>query len=226
MKERPILFSAPMVRAILDGLKTQTRRVVKPQPSTNFMECVKYLDDERFCWTGPQRDEKGIPLPVEQWSGGWPDCSPEFYCPYGKPGDRLWGRESFQPLYLDKYADGYESGDIDYTTGKGYQINYVATDGTLEFCDMANDEEISNRIIPSIFMPRWASRINLEITDVRTQHAQDISEEDAFAEGIQGGDWLGDPCGEFAKLWDSINAKKHPWSSNPWVWVVSFRRLP
>ena len=79
---------------------------------------------------------------------------------------------------------------------------------------------------PSIFMPRWASRITLEIVSVRVERLQNISEADAFAEGISGGDWLGDPVGEFAKLWNSINLKRgYGWETNCWVWVLEFKRI-
>ena len=195
MKERPILFSAPMVRAILEGRKTQTRRVVKPQPFSGWYP--------------------------SQCTNGWGFCHPQgeapaklFQCPYGVPGDRLWVRESFQPLL----ADGVKWPDADYETGEGYAINYVATGGVKEFYDCRNDEAFCSRVTPSIFMPRWASRITLEITEVRVERLQEISREDALAEG----------CGfRFppSVLWDSINGKTYPWAANPWVWAVSFRRL-
>jgi len=118
-------------------------------------------------------------------------------CPYGQPGDRLWVRETF-------VSDG------DYI---GYRAER----------DPANDNAWWT---PAIFMPRWASRINLEIVSVRVERIQSISEADAFAEGISGGDWLGDPVGEFKKLWNSINKKRgFGWETNCWVWVLEFRRI-
>ncbi len=183
MKERPILFSAPMVRAILDGRKTQTRRVVKHQP---------------------------IP----------PDAFP---CPYGQPGDRLWVRESFQPIH----ADGVEREDTDWGTGKGYACHYPATDEIIEWVD--GDDKITSRCKPSIHMPRWASRINLEITGVRVERLQEISGMDAMCEGVHvppnlPNDWakLEFARHEFYHLWASINGEKS-WASNPWVWVVGFK---
>ena len=153
MKERPILFSAPMVMAILAGTKTQTRRVIKPQPS------------------------------VAQ------------NCPYGTPGDHLWVKETF-----------WTGGDA---------VNYRA-DG-----EMPEYMRDVSRWKPSIFMPRKLSRITLEILDVRVERVQDISEEDAKDEGGLYG--AGSYRDGFAVLWDSINGKKHPWESNPWCWVLTFK---
>lgn len=222
MKERPILFSGPMVLAILEGRKTQTRRIVKPQPTTNGLHGV-YPDKYNH---GPKW---GFWLPDNRLTEArlWD-------CPYGIPGDRLWVRESFQPLL----AEGVLWKDADYKTGLGYAPNYVATSPVVEYIDASHDDEMTPHITPSIFMPRWASRITLEITDVRVQRLQDISEEDAIAEGV---DFSRNPCGfsdtdhfaccneyphtgvnRFMHLWDSINAYKHPWTSNPWVWALTF----
>lgn len=219
VKERPIIMQAESVKAILDGRKTQTRRVIKDQPQSHMDQCVPYLDDARFCWTGPQLSEEGNPLPREMWAGGWPDCSPEFYCPYGVPGDRLWVRETHwinKEEHLAAYrADAEMPGHM-----KG------------------------NKWRSPMFMPRWASRITLEITEVRVQRLQDISDpgDDLIAEGIRkqsppdlkGNRWhWGDtsedrcptPTMAYMALWDKINRKKHPWASNPWVWAISFRRV-
>lgn len=209
LRERPILMSAPMVRALLEGRKTQTRRVVKPQP------------------TNVDNYEPG--MVNEAWQAGFVDVK----CPYGKPGDRLWVRESFQPLL----QDDVKWGDADYKTGEGYAINYVATDGAKEFFDCRNDEAFCDRVTPSIFMPRWASRITLEVTEVRVQRLQEISEEDAIAEGVglnevesyrrqvevngfalRGG--APARCA-YAALWENINGAGS-WDANPWVWAVSF----
>lgn len=233
MKERPILFSGAMTRAILAGQKTQTRRVVKPQPHIDAMG--------NFCWdgwnfgqdfNGPHIQAIASPIPSSKTG--------RVHCPHGKPGDRLWVRETWSthacfdhlppsecPKSIHYWADGKVK------TGKGR---------------------------PSIHMPRWASRILLEIVSVRVERLQDISEADAEAEGCErldserderdwkicpqcggtglytalgaGGGVLPDTdcreCDTYAKryrhLWDSINGEGS-WAANPWVWVIEFKRV-
>lgn len=204
MRERPILFSAPMVRAILAGAKTQTRRIVKMK--------THYQIEER---------DNGTPWP---WMyDGDRDADSWMACPYGVRGTRLWVRETFcDDWHMDR-------GVIEYRA-----------DGELD-SDMF-DAGCTWR--PSIHMPRWASRITLEVTDVRVERLQDISEKDAQAEGIERTeDFFGCPCwrvygepdgadvvapddpiGSYRSLWESINGPGS-WEANPWVWVVSFRRL-
>lgn len=147
-------------------------------------------------------------------------------CPYGVPGDRLWVREKFQPLWED--YEGQPPEDADYQTGKGYYCVYPATDGVAEFEDWNNDCRITKRVTPSIHMPRWACRLLLEITSIRVERLQDINEYDAEAEGV-GGEattWLPTYIGNFRTLWDSLNAKRDlGWDVNPWVWVIEFKRL-
>ena len=213
MKERPIIFSAPMVRAILSGAKTQTRRVVK----TAHMMSV---------------DGELVPIAAR--------------CPFGKPGDRLWVRETCRAEAIDDEG----------LCG----VRYVA-DG--QFMPIANTREASDRwvqlywyrgmegaTVPPIHMPHWASRITLEVTDVRVERLQDISEADAVAEGVRPGDgkWhtLGDgeavfkdeygwfapdscvrhnaPRHAFREAWEIINGPES-WSANPWVWCITFRRV-
>jgi hypothetical protein len=183
MKEHPILFSAPMVRTLLDGSKTQTRRVCKLEVRA------------------------GMPEP--EWQSLL-KC-----CPYGQPGDQLWVRETFRA-----WPDGY-----------AYRADY-------------RDKELGDAVHapwkPSIFMPRAASRITLEISGVRVERLQDISEADAKKEGIEpftdfkkSGHWLrydkdtlngyvGNPVESYASLWESINGPRS-WDANPWVWVVEFK---
>lgn len=199
--EKPVLFSGEMVRAILRGNKTQTRRVMKPQPNdgwwpASYGEVHKLVD--------------GLPDPDKVI--GWGPCDDEgleaYASKYGRPGDRLWVRETF-----------------DEGIGHGHVI-YRAT------CDDTHARNVE-KWRPSIFMPRWASRLTLEVTEVRVERVQDISEDDILAEGIQNP--IGDLPGFvspvyyrecFERLWDSINAKRgHPWESNPWVWVVEFKRI-
>lgn len=183
VSEKPILFSGAMVRAILDGRKTQTRRVVKPQPSRDLfhLECLP---------GGEWRDEE-VSLGL---------------CPYGQPGDRLWVRETWG-MTVDAGVHPADS-----------ELVYRATDP-----DWSTTEGWKWR--PSIFMRRFACRLFLEVTAVRVERLQDISPQDAWAEAIPHDDWeTGGAVTEFARLWDSINAKRgYGWESNPWVWVVEFR---
>lgn len=200
MKERPILFSGAMVRAILDGRKTQTRRVCK----------VAYHAGEWAHAAHPARDG----MPVFWWDGqkgeaisGRAEFTQKAYetgaaCPYGQPGDRLWVRETWNCI------------DTGRLTQRQDWVRYRATDG----------EEMHWR--PSIFMPRWASRITLEIVGVRVERVQDISEADALAEGVERvPTWAAYSMRDkFWALWDSINGPRgYGWNANPWVWVVEFK---
>ncbi len=225
MKERPILFSAPMVRALLDGSKTQARRVVK-RSMVGYPKCT--VSDS----------ETGIAKSIL-----WVDDEAMFSCPYGKPGDRLWVREKFQPVWADGFDFDSEVSP-NYKTGFGYQISYPATDKIIEWID--GYDNITSRCKLSIHMPRWASRINLEITAVRVERLNDISEADAKAEGLKyhplykewGGveahpcsrpdcpqwRWYETPQDAFKYLWESINGAGS-WQANPWVWVVEFKAV-
>lgn len=205
MKERPILFSGPMVRAILEGRKTMTRRVVK----------LRYGADV-------------VVTNGQVWKPARVDYAGYVDCPYGQVGDRLWVRESFQPLFADGVENHWET---DWKTGKGYAISYPATDGIHEYLDA--DDNLTDACKPSIHMPRWASRILLEITAVRVERLQDISEADAQAEGapFELGELerliLGAKAkyrSGFCRLWQSIN-DPGSWDANPWVWVVEFKRV-
>lgn len=202
MKARPIIFNGDMVRAILDGRKTQTRLVVRGQLPNNRVE-VKH-------------GGKWVQMHV---------ADPRLECPYGQPGDLLYVRETFQPLFAEGFE--HESEDRpDYDTGHGYSVSYPATHGIQEFVNA--DDELSDRCWPSIHMPRWASRITLEITDVRVERLQDISEKDAeaegcdFAEGCDDGYQDASAYAQFSRLWDSIYGT---WADNQWVWVIEFRPI-
>lgn len=192
MKDRPILFSAPMVRALLDGTKTQTRRVVKPQPIT--------------CEAGTEL--LSISNGLAKFGSG-DVITRKALCPYGQPGDRIWVRETWQK------AGG----------GSGYW--YRSTDSEAD-----DGWPPVSQWRPSIYMPRHASRITLEITGVRVERLQDISEADCWAEGIseirEKGDEHGDLSGsvthDYRALWESINGPGS-WDENPWVWVVEFKRV-
>ncbi|MFP6813096.1 MAG: hypothetical protein VB956_07195 [Moraxella sp.] len=217
VKERPIIFSSEMVKAILDGKKTMTRRVVKTQPDFN----ARYDgvdDDTNHFWE--VLDAQGEP--TEKYI-------PILKCPYGKVGDRLWVRETHH--VVGGTAD-YEIEEIK----QGLQdiknfVSYKA-DGYGNPCD--------GGWTSPMFMPRWTSRILLEITDIRVERLNDISEADAVKEGLRilaaSGRYVVNPGDQhfggashdavevFSWLWDSLNTKKgYPWSSNPWVWVVEFK---
>mgnify|MGYP001582591027 CR=1 FL=1 len=215
MKERPILFSAPMVRAILGNTKTQTRRIVKPQPRWS----EKYTPNG---WEWPVPVQMGTLLK-------WPNAirfaeALARRCPYGQPGDRLWVREAWTPA--DKMF-------YDYDTDPPRYIAYRADLSAKCFdpegdCDTQYWGWDKLKWKPSIHMPRWASRITLEITGVRVERLQDISKADAIAEGINydaiAGSDRWHPYGYMA-LWESINGPGS-WAENPWVWVVEFQRVP
>ena len=188
--ERPILFSAPMVRAILAGTKTQTRRTLKPQP-THF-------------------NPAGVPRRVN------PDGGPSavLACPYGKPGDRLWVRESWRAC---SEADAVPPRDMD----AAYRVWFEADAFAGRF-----HQPGYGKLRPGMFMPRWASRITLEVTSVRVERLRDITRGDAMAEGCPFPNMAkGDsPRRWFEYLWRQINGVDS-WDANPLVWVVSFTRL-
>lgn len=206
VKERPILFSSPMVRAILDGRKTQTRRIMKPQPEIG-------IPDEHIAWTA--------------WNESWsthdsrdpdPSVVDEWMCPYGYVGQHLWVRETWGMV---RYCLPQSTN----TKGAPQKLVYAAGDPV----------EKPVKWKPSIHMRREYSRITLEITGVRVERLQDISHEDALAEGIQSTRFATEPLElrdqsltlaqlAFSYLWESINGPGS-WDANPFVWVIEFRRL-
>ena len=211
MKERPINSSAPMMRAILDGRKTQTRLVVKRQDE------VKQTSDGIELWTG--------------FIGWQPMSESVSLCPYGIPGDRLWVRETWWQGQGPTWGEHCVVYDVDkaisWDLGSGF--------------DNPNLREFRERS-PS-FMPRWASRITLEITGARVERLQAITDQDAQAEGIRelplqegqpGAWWAADPTrpklhgrspvDAYAKLWGSIQGA-YSWDTNPWVWVIEFKKV-
>lgn len=210
MTERPILFSGPMVRALLAGTKTQTRRVIKDQ---SIGERFSHMTDDGLAhldWLGDPCCGTGV------WNV--PEYSARVSSPYGKPGDRLWVREAF-------------AGSIAYER-HGYPLREWGN----KLWYVADGEPRSGqwtRPRPSIHMPRSLSRITLEITGVRVERLQDISEADAQAEGCAlecmtpTGDDSGSAIygpGGYMALWESLNGAGS-WDTNPWVWVVEFKRV-
>jgi hypothetical protein len=173
VKERPILFSGEMVRAILEGRKTQTRRVMKPQPT-----CTNYW----MMW--------GAEVSTAREVDG--DVVDEWTCPYGQSGDRLWVRETWRPV--GPWECRKDSATIQYRSDGVYERK---TGWSKDFRIKTDDRRDKWR--PSIFMPRWASRITLEITGVRIERIQ------------EGGD---------REFWGD-----QTWNANPWVWVIEFKRI-
>ncbi|HDZ0930051.1 TPA: hypothetical protein RRU91_003393 [Klebsiella quasipneumoniae] len=206
MTERGMIFNAEMVRAILDGRKTQTRRPIKWK-QTRFTEIGEREDGSKWPWSED----------AEHACDFWHPC------PFGDVGDRIWVRETWAEA-------GASAPDL-----KLYRANYPEHVPSI-YENVPPAEEI--RWTPSIHMPRTASRIQLEITDVRVERLNAISEEDARAEGIIDGGCLNcgepEPCGcanpdpdatdAFAYLWQSIYGQES-WNANPWVWVISFERI-
>ena len=192
MAERPILFSGPMVRATLAGKKTQTRRIVN---HAHVADADTWMTDELGWW------EFGV-----FGEGGVVAHGDVVRCPYGARGGHLWVRETWSAERIG--ADvlvAYRASCADDGT-----FDYVAPDGSV-----ANLQVV--RWKPSIFMPRAASRLTLEVTGVRVERLQAISDGDIEAEGFEG------TVEAFANGWDTINGKRAAWKMNPWVWVVEFK---
>lgn len=227
-KEHPALFTDAMVRAIGTGQKTQTRRIVKPQPIGS-----------PWFWEGDEKD------PTPQWFDGFErgrdsdgapieEVNKPMRSPYGQPGDRIWVRETWQAIHrsIDPETglvdDVYEAEQIPIDNANGWwTVVYAATDPAANV--HRDDRGFSWR--PSIHMPRWAARYLLDVTAVRVERLQDISEEDARAEGVKrdDGQWVDDDGRTrsnyrlaFQRLWTSIYGAES-WDANPWVGVTSFK---
>ena len=218
VKERPILFSGPMVRAILSGAKTQTRRAVKADRYRHQPQCQ-----------GPANPSSGnlVYRLDDKWGpSAWDDSDfvldPIAVCPYGQPGDRLWVRETFD---ISPEPTGWEG---------HHWLTYVADGDRIEVdcAEFYMGRLKPGKRYPSIHMPRWASRIMLEITGVRVERLQDISIDDVIAEGIEpvkngphaNQYWREETGAKFVDLWESINGPDS-WAANPWVWVIEFKRI-
>lgn len=253
MKERPILFNSEMVRAILDGMKTQTRRVIRPVP--------EWEDED------PQECEDAKWADYSDWHR-WHFSSFDHValknfrkCPYGKTGDHLWVRETFRIGAWERVKGASEP--FGYKFAFDYKASPELNSTPWIHCSFGDGDEYENQSIndfqkaeikghplvwrdgekelnwerghspcrwrPSIHMPRWASRIQLKITDVRVERVQEITGADVLAEGIRTGTF--EMAGwqyinEFKDLWNSINKKRgYGWNENPWVWVVEFERI-
>ncbi|HHF8081018.1 ASCH domain-containing protein [Klebsiella pneumoniae] len=234
MKERGMIFNGEMVRAILDGRKTQTRRIMAPQPADDIERGI-FPNPEVIGWKSSRRNKHG--------------STTAHFCHYGKPGDRIWVRETWgvvshafsdDGLMIDWVPDRPATAIHEMPFGNGYYSGYAiyAADGDFTWGDDDGYEDGRSCWKPSIHMPRAASRILLEITDVRAERLNTISEEDARAEGIIDGGCLNcgepEPCGcanpepdatdAFAYLWQSIYGQES-WNANPWVWVIEFKRV-
>ena len=231
MTSRPILFSAPMVRALLDGTKTQTRRVVKLQPKngaaleTGVYTAINQREKERFA-----NHDKLLLLTST------PDGKLRQPCPYGQVGDQLWVRETWSPgdeMVFNTIKDDPET--VLYRADKS-ALGWDGKAMTIRYDTFAFNWEVM-KWKPSIFMPRWASRITLEITGVRVERLQDISDSDCKAEGVQvenSYDFTFSHVdrehhhellqGSYATLWESLNGAG-TWDLNPWVWVIEFKKV-
>ncbi|EAS4951827.1 TPA: hypothetical protein G8K00_001783 [Salmonella enterica] len=203
-----MIFNGEMVRAILDGRKTQTRRVMKVQPSDGFRPTHNGYDlDLNAHWYTPGVvDKNGYLQPAKKDVFGVADENEGYTCPFGAVGDRIWVRETFCPV-------------PDHEEPAGYSAILYAADGNGPY----------GKWVPSIHMPRWASRILLEITGVRIERLASVSDDDAGKEGYPanpepyGGGmdkWLW-----FRQLWDSIYPDQS-FKHNPWVWVIEFKVVP
>lgn len=222
MQTKPILFSAPMIRALLAGRKTQTRRLIKDRGVMPEFCGGRYDDrNDPSCW-GWQDFDRGDWVTLDEF--------PHYrFVPYA-PGDLLWVREAH---YLT------DDGEIEYAVFAADQsdvdehlADMQATMASHPYIDWSKHL----RLRPSIHMPRWASRLTLRVTDVRVQRLQEISDRDALAEGvdcavnpvagqdvcIDGEFWPGGPSRMFRSLWDSLNAARAPWADNPWVAAYTF----
>ena len=231
-KERPMLFSAPMVRALLAGRKTQTRRIVKPMPQWA----------ERFPICAP--DNMAAGHQIWWWDGEYDRVGVSQDCPYGAPGDRLWVKESglhkrgplFELFIHDASPDCYWASPDHGGEKLTPQARGKRGAGIGPALTRDQHKGMGFKARPSIHMPRWASRLTLEITEVRVERLQDISDADAQAEGLEWvtpGMWsvdrtlpiIGDDARKvYFDLWDHINGSGSA-AENPWVWVVSFAIL-
>ncbi|HBZ0056364.1 TPA: hypothetical protein MJF32_001613 [Klebsiella pneumoniae] len=211
MTERGMIFNAEMVRAILAGRKTQTRRIMKVQPESNQLglllitDSTKHSDIGKYHW-------------AESNATGNHVRSKLFLCPFGAVGDRIWVREGFFPAPLEMQSEPPRKTMWNIAYRDGMQMEKLAP---AEYNPTIYNYE---RWTPSIHMPRWASRILLEITDVRVERLRSMSQDDARAEGVIAASGPMEAGLAFRELWDSIYGEES-WKANPWVWVIEFKRV-
>lgn len=197
---KPIPFRAPMVQAILEGRKTQTRRVMRPQPPS-IAGLYYMVMQETGRWT-------------PYMPPGEPAGLPQMICPYGRPGDRLWVKERIEFVGPAQLREVFDLPMLARYAADGTTFRIATWPWKCDF-------------LPPRFMPRAWARIILEITEVRVERVQEITREDAVAEGVTP---TAEDCwsytAAFERLWNSINAKRgFGWSANPWVWVIGFKRM-
>ncbi|WP_226051518.1 hypothetical protein [Dickeya chrysanthemi] len=247
MKETGLIFNAEMVRAIIDGRKTQTRRVIKPQPfdrswsrHDHQIEIVSGRSEE-----GDEID--GLIAYTKSSGGTW-----SAKCPFGQTGDRLWVRETFSCIGNEDGHPVNANGDLceRENAQRIYKASAIQKPNNYGLWTSPDGFDFEGSWTPSIHMPRWASRITLEITGVRVERLNDISPEDAESEGLERtnftgfGDEPGMPCfpepdvyrgtkehgwtecpsEAFQHLWKSLYGEES-WQKNPWCWVIEFKRL-
>jgi len=209
MRERGMIFNADMVRAVLNGSKTQTRRIITPQP--------KLTERSGFEWKGYLF---GAGSDDRETNRNFSHVK----CPFGQLGDRLWVRETWST----DFANYYPNDRVWYAADDNRRLDIEVVDGVRGIYSPESDVHVPFRWRPSIHMPRWASRITLEITGVRVERLASVSNEDARAEGYpadraaDGGN--SDPWLWFRDLWDGIYPEQS-FKVNPWVWVIEFRRV-
>lgn len=220
MRERGMIFNAEMVRAILNGSKTQTRRVMKPQPTPDDYICP--YDGPRGGHIWPSKNHQyglHVELMMQNGEGHWDGLASQA-CPFGEVGDRIWVRETYRVMGC--------ATDVARLMYKASERNSF-TESTRTVPVGTCTKQPSQKWTPSIHMPRWASRILLEITSVRVERLNAISEEDAQAEGVTPSTHLITPPEAmhrvgFRNIWESIYGEES-WSANPWCWVIEFKRV-
>ncbi len=221
MKERPILFSGPMVQAILDGRKTQTRRVMKRQPLAKFWKPYA-CPDGRWNWV----------VNTTGMGSGDP-----FSCPYGKPGDRLWVRETWaETTNVERISDWPNRQHIpgersDDEFGYLFDAIIYRADGDWEWCDADGSYTERSYWKPSIHMPRKYCRLLLDVKAIRVERLQDIKPYEIQSDGFAPPGPSLSPAEDeywrpkFAQFWNSLNEKRgFGWATNPWVWIIEFER--
>lgn len=211
MKERPILFSAPMVLAILEGRKTQTRRIVSPRPQPHWA----LTNVGRLTCSAHRLNGENVAV-FSDGEMGYP-----YLNRFGGPGDQLWVRETCRAEELPSGEDG-----VRYLADNDWRVIENTKTASEAWVRLNWYRGKRGATVPTIHMPRWASRINLEITGVRVERLQEISGSDCIAEGIveaDAPDYIFGLQEAYRNLWESINGPGS-WDANPWVWVIEFRK--